>query len=317
MSLSREYRIRELYLKFLEENFPRERAKEFASLLGNSEIRLLKRSSRVTNFQDRTENETIFYAYVYSLFDVYARGRRRISSVKELNRFRRHYTYKTGSNQPRNRLDVAQALTHCKLSWILDEKEAGALATTIALFQEFLTSLQQVTLPDFSTALKDFVIHKVSALQDDEQYAKKVRLYGQLIQTPTREIASDIEAVRLALQCMPLGDQKSANTFLYIIVKVCGVWPDAPIRLLQVPVDTDLSRVIFRIGLTRKQMGNLESGTMGYAAIQALAKRLVPENPSALYSLKHIAKVWCKSRSTDCNNCPMSSICSYAQSVLL
>ncbi len=317
MSLSREYRIRELYLKFFEENFSRERAKEFVSLLSNSEIRLLKRLAKLNDHQDSSQNETIFYAYIYSLFDVYTRGPHRISSLKELNRFKHHYTYKANSDQPGNRLEIAQALTHCKLSWILDEKGADTLAATIVLFQRFLTPLQQVTLPNFSAALKEFVIHKVSALLDDEQYTQRVRLYGQLIQTPTREIASGIEAVRLALQCMPLGDQKSANTFLYIVIKVCGVWPEAPFRLLQVPVDTDISRVLFRIGLTRKKMGNLESGTIGYAAIQTLAKRLVPENPSAFYSLNHIARVWCKSRSTDCNQCPMSSICSYAQSVLL
>lgn len=317
MSLSREYRIRELYMKFFEENFSRERAKEFVSLLGNSEIRLLKRLTKLNDHEDRNEKETIFYAYIFSLFEVYTRGRRRISSLKELNRFRRHYTFKTSSKQLNGQIDIAQALAHCKLSWVLNEKEADTLATTIALFQELLTSLQTTTLPNFSTSLKEFVIHKVCALLDDEQYSQRVRLYGQLIQTPTDGVASNIEAIRLALQCMPIGDQKSANTFLYVIVKAYGDWPDTPIRLLQVPVDTDLSRVIFRIGLTRKQLGNLESGTIGYAAFQALAKRLVPENPSALYSLKHIAKVWCRSRSTECNQCPMSSICSYAQSVLL
>ncbi len=317
MSLSREYRIRELYLKFFEENFSRERVREFVSLLGDSEVRLLKRLSKLKDHGYDTEKERIFYALVYSLFDVHTRGRHRISSLKELGRFKRHYSLRPSSSEPDNRIDIAQALMHCKLSWILNEKEADTLTTTITLFQEFLTPLDAITLPNLSKALKTFVLQKVSSVLDDDEYAQKVRLYGQLIQTPTHETASHIEAIRLALQCMPIGDQKSANTFLYVTAKVYGVWPDLPIRLLQVPVDTDLSRVIFRIGLTRKQLGNLESGTMGYAAVQSLAKRLVPENPSALYSLKHVAKVWCRSRSTDCSQCPMSSVCTYAQSALL
>ncbi len=317
MALSREYRIRELYLKYFEENFSRERIREFDSVLNESEIRLLKRLSRVIDQEDGTRNRAIFNAYLYSLFEVYTRHRKRISSLKELNRFSHHYVYDTEHDYVTNRPRIIQALTHCKLWELQDEEEANQLVASITLFQEFLNSLQNIALIEFSTSLKKFVTNKVSALLEEGPYNERVRLYGQLIQTPTREIASHIETVRLALQCMPVGDQKSANIFLYIIVKVFKFWPEASTRLLHVPSDNDLSRVIFRIGMTQKKLGNLEYGTIGYAAMQTLAKRLIPENPSALYGLKHISKVWCRSRSTECDQCPMNSICAYAQSVLV
>lgn len=317
MALSREYRIRELYLKFLEENFSRERTREFRSVLGDSEIRLLKRLSRVNDSGGGTQNEAIFNAYLYSLFEFYTHRRQQISSLKELKRFSNHYVHNTGGDHIRNRPYITQALTHCKLWGLQQEEEADELVTTIALFQEFLNSLHNTALAEFSDSLKDFVIHKASAQQDETLYMEKVRLYGQLIQTPTRDTASRIEAVRLALQCMPVGDQKSANIFLYIMIKVSGLWSEASPSMLHVPADGDLSRVIFRIGITQRKLGNLEYGAIGYSAMQALAKRLVPENPSALYGLKHISKLWCKSRSTACDQCPMSSICSYAQTILV
>ncbi len=317
MALSREYRVRELYLKFFEENFPPERTREFISVLNDSEIKLLKRLSRVSDPKDKTRNRAVFNAYLYSLFEVYTRRRQRISSLKEVKRFSHNYASNTEGDYLTIQPNVVQALTHCKLWELLEEEEANHLAKSMALFQEFLNSLRTTTLTDFSISLREFIINKVSALLDEEPYMERVRLYGQLIQTSTKEPASPIEAARLALQCMPVGNQKSANIFLYIILKVYRLWPEASTRLLHVPADNDLSRVIFRIGMTQKKLGNLEYGTIGYSAIQTLAKRLIPENPSELYGLKHIAKVWCRSRSTDCDQCPMSAICSYAQSVLV
>src|SRR5712692_8470497 len=211
MALSREYRIRELYLKYFEENFSRERIREFDSVLNESEIRLLKRLSRVIDQEDGTRNRAIFNAYLYSLFEVYTRHRKRISSLKELNRFSHHYVYDTEHDYVTNRPRIIQALTHCKLWELQDEEEANQLVASITLFQEFLNSLQNIALIEFSTSLKKFVTNKVSALLEEGPYNERVRLYGQLIQTPTREIASHIETVRLALQCMPVGDQKSAN----------------------------------------------------------------------------------------------------------
>lgn len=317
MALSREYRIRELYLKYFEENFPRERTRELISLLNDSEARLLKRLSKVSDPKDTTRNKAVLNAYLYSLFEVYTHGRKRISSLKEVKRFSRNYTYNAQGDYVTVRPGIIQALTHCKLWELLDEEDADQLATSIALFQEFLNSPRQTNFVDFSTALKEFVTAKVSALLDEEPYVERVRLYGQLLQTSARETASPIEAVRLALQCMPTGDQKSANIFLYIMLKVYRLWPDASAKLLHVPADNDLSRVIFRIGMTQKKLGNLEYGTIGYSAMQTLAKRLVPENPSELYGLKHVSKIWCRSRSADCDQCPMSSVCTYAQSILV
>jgi hypothetical protein len=317
MALSREYRIRELYLKFFEENFSRERTREFVSILNQSEIRLLKRLSRLSNPEDETRNKAIFNAYLYSLFEFYARHRQRISSLKELKRFLQHYPYQETGDYLTNLPAITQALAHCKLWELQTEDEANQLAASVALFQEFLNSLPSVLLADFSDSLKKFVTQKVSALLDEEPFGERVRLYGQLIQTPTRDAASRLEAVRTALQCMPIGNQKSSNIFLYIILKVYGLWPEASTSLLHVPADTDLSRVMFRIGITQKKLGNLEYGTIGYSAMQTIARRLNPKNPSALYGLKRVSKLWCKSRSTACDQCPMNSICSYAQSILV
>ncbi len=317
MALSREYRVREIYLKFFEENFPRDRAREFTTILNDIEARLLKRLSRVGYSKDTTRNEEVLSAYLYSLFEVYTRRRQRISSLKEVKRFSRNYRFNQGVDFATIRPNVIQALTHGKLWELLEETEVNHLATSVALLQEFLYSAQSTTLIDFSTSLKEFVTNKVSAILDEEPYMDRVRLYGQLLQTSTMEEAQLIEAVRLALQCMPTGDQKSANIFLYIVLKIYKLWPEASVRLLHVPADNDLSRVIFRIGLTQKKLGNLEYGTIGYSAMQTLASRLIPENPSRLYGLKHVAKVWCRSRSTDCDQCPMNSVCSYAQSILV
>lgn len=317
MALPREYRIRELYLKFLEENFSRDRATELVTILADSEAKLMIRLARISDREDGSMKQVIFYAYLFSVFDAYTSGRHRISSLKEIRRFRRHFRYETGTDVTRNRLIITEALRNCKLWERLEEEGIDTVAASIALFQTYLNSTQTTTLSRFSAGLKAFATYRVSAVLDDESYRQRARLYGHLLQTPTGKIASRIETIRLALQCMPSGDQKSSNVFLYIITKVFGLWTEAPARLLHVPVDTDLSRVLFRIGLTRKQLGNPEYSAISYAAIQTLARRLAPENPSILYGLKHIARVWCKSRSPDCEGCPMNGICSYAQTMLL
>lgn len=317
MSLPREYRIRELYLKFFEENFPRDRVAELLDSMADCEAKLIKRLSRINRLRDKTPNEAIFSAYLYSLFDAYSSGRHRISSLKELVRFKHHFTYDPGAHYPRNQLIINQTLRHCKVFELLNREEVHRLALSISLFQSFLNSVPKATLSSLSARLGEFVLHKVNAILDDETYDQRVRLYGQLVQTATKDIASSLETTRLALQCMPVGEQKSSNIFLYIIVKLYRLWPEVPPRLLHIPVDADLSRVVARIGLTRRRLSNLEYSSISYMAIQTLAKRLLPENPAALYGLKYVAKVWCKPRSPNCVECPMNGVCDYAQAVLL
>ncbi len=316
MALSREYRIRELYLKHLEESFPKDRIAVFVSSLQDCESKLLARFSRIESLGNVNMSQAVLDAYAYSVFEFYSSKRYRMGTLKELERFKRNFAGLTGDYDS-NLSVVTDALQHCKVAEILPEDELQRLVLSITLFGDFLFSFQKAGLNNFAEELRDFVLGKVNRKLDEPTYQARIRLYGRLLQTRAKNPDSSLEVTRLALQCLPVGDQRSSNLFLYLVVRVSQLWPEAQIRMLQVPLDSDLSRVIARIGLTQRQLSNFEYGGISYAVIQSLARHLVPENPSSFFGLKYVGKVWCRSRSPDCIECPMNPVCSYAQAVLM
>ncbi len=317
MALSREYRVRELYLKSFEENFSRDRAARLIADLEECDSKLHTRFSKIGDLREKTAPEIFFLAYVYSLLDYLTLSRHHISPLKDLRRFEQHFAYSTSHRYPSNEDSVLEALAYCRLFDVLDNEATSRLAKAISLFQTFLNSLQELSLRSFSNQLKEFILYTVSGIAEAEEYQKNLRLYGQLLQTSVRNPESSVEAIRLALQCMPSTGQRSSNLFLYIIIRVYDFWPEVPKRSLHVPTDVDLRRVINRIGLTQTRPGNLEYGAVGYLAVQMLARRLASKDPAILYALKYVSKIWCRPRTTACERCPMNEVCSYAETVLL
>lgn len=313
MALSREYRIRELYLKHFDENISRETKVEFLTLLEEMDGKVIRHLSKIRGDSGDPSVWDMVDTYAYALFDTYANSRHHISPMKELNRWRRHRMLEPDGDQLAKLDRVLSALAECKLAVILSDEGLNALASTLRLFIEFLQSTSDFTLQRFAISLREYVLYTVCPVLEEAVFEEKVRLYGRLLQIHPHDGATSAEAIRVALQCMPAGDAKSSNVFLFVMVKCWKIWPQVRMESLHTPVDVDVNRVIGRIGITPRHLSNFDYEGIGYAVIQALSRRLVPENPSALYSLKYVGSVWCKSRSANCAECQLNDVCAYAQ----
>ena len=191
----------------------------------------------------------------------------------------------------------------------LSDANRLSLVDSIRLYASFLLSLPiSSSLKIFARYISSYALDKLVLLLDEEGYFRKAHLFGKLFVSVKLGL-DPLSLARLALMTFPLSNQRLANNYLFLLVKVLGIWEDVSLEDMHCPVDPTFLRVARRVGLIRgRRPATLYGGQM-YNLIQSIARGMFPEDPSKLYVLRYVGEVYCTPRHMRCEDCWLFGVC--------
>jgi len=200
------------------------------------------------------------------------------------------------------------------LRWMskLSDSMKIAISKAISIVSDVLylkgTKLSDIC--SLAETLSSKILEEISLIYTYSEIRKKSFIIGLLLKTKYSEDGSPIDILRLSLLALPGINQRIANLYLYYLAKV--LFRDHKyLSSLHVPIDPYVVRPVTRIGIVSKLPSNPKFSSSRYRELQAVAKILFPEDPTALYALKLIGLKFCKHKPI-CDACPLFFNCDYA-----
>ncbi|RLF24919.1 MAG: hypothetical protein DRN15_01405 [Thermoprotei archaeon] len=193
----------------------------------------------------------------------------------------------------------------------LSDDARSSFVSTIICYAEFVENLKVNKVEDYALSITSFVLEDLLCRLSPHDFKRKAHMLGRLL-AASRRGDSPLEMLRLALMCFPAITHRSANLYLYYLIRVLGVWRSpSVVRELHCPLDPSLLRVLRRIGMLRVRTNRTTYQGYLYRRVQDIARTLFPEDPTKLFILRYVGDSLCRSRRPSCEDCWLFGVCEY------
>jgi len=186
---------------------------------------------------------------------------------------------------------------------MLNEDEAMNVSLTISIITRSIREIKDGTdANSFALNLLKIVKDSSSLYPADTMKTKKKAFKDLINLKKPSNIEESIELIRRGIEALPFGSRQMANRYLYYLVRIFGIWPNAK-KYLEPPITAKMFRPIKEIGLIDESSSDLKESLL------YLAKSMFPEDPALISVFDFIASKWCKRTYKKCRKCPLYFAC--------
>ncbi len=197
---------------------------------------------------------------------------------------------------------VNEALMKIKILRGIAKRRKIEVARSISLFANFIIKYEPFRkFRDFAIKLRAYTLFEIPHQICNRDSIQNLGLLLRSFSKAESEIEQLVKAAQLALECYPAVGPKIASLFLFYIIWVFNLWPEAK-PYINCPIDWNIAKPYLMLGLSSFRLKELRKDPKRASkAIYKLASELFPNNPANIVFLWIVGREWC-TRPYRCKN---------------
>ncbi len=203
---------------------------------------------------------------------------------------------------------VSLAFSTIKQAKSIDEMQIRNISLALSITARWIISSDPEDLANFVWNLVDELKKSINLYSNNEVKQKREVIDNIISNGKPSTQKEAIETLRYALSALPSCDLEFADTVIWQLTQIYGIWNDIN-NEVRIPTTNSLLRPLIELGFINHRDVELLSKEELSVLIKRISNEFFPENPHILSALELVGKYWCQENVKHCSTCPLYVVC--------